>query len=75
MRLKHRTEKIPACVIRHRAQNVTMWAMENDETAQCSQEKNLRFCKEPHNNVTGREFPRRPSECVYVQRETPKTGW
>ena len=46
--------------------------MENDETAQCAQEEFYAFARKPHNNVTEREFPRRPSEYVNVQKEHPK---
>ena len=36
------------------------------------QEEICAFARKPQNNVTGREFPRRPSEYVYVQKEHPK---
>ena len=73
MCLKYRTRKgILPVIIDTGRKNVTVKAMENDETAQCSQEEIYAFVRKPHDNVTGREFPRRPSEYVNVQKEHPK---
>ena len=71
MCLKHRTRKGILPVKLDRVRNVTVRAMENDETAHCTQEEICAFARKPHNNVTGREFLCRPSEYVHVQKEHP----
>ena len=63
-----------ACDMIHRARNVTVRAMGNDETARCVSEEICAFARKPHNNVTGREFPRRPSEYFYEKKEQPKAA-